>query len=101
MSGGDEDDVMTGDNAASTASRSVEPGIASQRDLAVERSRLRPYDQAVRITDMHHGDAGADTHGDDYMEGNDGNDEMYGQLGDDFAIGKRGRRLRWSATSGR
>jgi len=92
MYGNGEDDVMTGDNASINR-------IANSGDTDWERitnsaiateDGFGAYDQAVRITDMFAGDAGADTHGNDYMEGNGGNDEMYGQLGDDFAIGNAG-----------
>jgi hypothetical protein len=90
MHGDAEDDVMSGDNArinriavAGTWSRLSSAGLASEAGFG-------PYDQAIRVTDMFPGDAGADAHGDDYMTGDTGNDEMYGQLGDDFVLGNAG-----------
>ena len=92
MHGDAEDDVMTGDNAR--INRIADGRTWSRLDAPIWRRRRRtasaPYDQTIRVTDMFAGDAGADTHGDDYMTGDTGNDEMYGQLGDDFVLGNAG-----------
>ncbi len=89
MAGTAEEDVMTGDNAR------INRVVAGPDWLRISTGAdpepgYELYDQAVRITDMFAGDAGADTNGNDYMTGNGGNDEMYGQLGDDFVNGNEG-----------
>jgi len=90
MYGNGEDDVMTGDNARINREANGADWLRiTNAGIAIEDG-FGDYAQAVRVTDMFAGDAGADTHGNDYMEGNGGNDEMYGQLGDDFAIGNEG-----------
>lgn len=92
MSGGADDDVMTGDNAR--IDRVAAGGSFARLDsddlLSPAAAGYGPVDQAVRLTNMFPGDAGAAAHGDDHMTGDDGNDEMYGQLGDDFVLGSAG-----------
>ena len=94
MAGNGEDDVMTGDNArinrAANTAGTDWVRISTADVIGTPDPAYGPYEQAVRVTDMFAGDAGAAAHGNDYMTGNGGNDEMYGQLGDDFVLGNVG-----------
>ena len=90
--GNDDDDVITGDNAAINR---VDGGadwvrISSANLGGPAAAGYGEVDQAVRVTDMFAGDSGPLTHGNDYLVGDAANDEMYGQLGDDFVLGSAG-----------
>jgi len=94
MQGEGEDDVMAGDNAwinrIANGAGTDWVRISTADVDGTPTAGYGPYDQAVRVTNMHAGDAGAEAHGNDYMTGGDANDEMYGQLGDDFVLGNLG-----------
>jgi Ca2+-binding RTX toxin-like protein len=94
MHGEGDDDVMAGDNAwINRIANGAGTGwvrISTADVVGTPTAGYGPYDQAVRVTNMHDADAGADAHGNDYMTGGNANDEMYGQLGDDFVLGNLG-----------
>ncbi len=82
MSGGDEDDVMTGDNARIL--RLVDDGGIWLRHQG------GPFDLAQRDVIIDPTPEAAGAFGNDHMRGNSGDDDMYGQLGNDFMEGNNG-----------
>jgi Ca2+-binding RTX toxin-like protein len=81
MEGGDEDDVVLGDN-----------GLVARTLTASQWTRLNgfAFDVVVRNVAMSQTPEPAGAFGHDYLRGNAGVDDMYGQIGNDYLEGNEG-----------
>jgi Ca2+-binding RTX toxin-like protein len=89
MRGGEEDDVMIGDNGLITRLTAA-GGIWQKHQGARANGDQSPFDMVKRDVGVTQTPEQAGAFGNDWMQGNDGEDEGYGQQGNDYMEGNNG-----------